>query len=89
MNLIGLRLYQDIITCNCLSLAFSLFDDIDGAMYYAIMENKKYNVTDEFNRLIESNVSLKRARKTVRLNPGSKLREVHKCKTNIGLKTGN
>lgn len=36
----------------------------------------KYNVTDEFNRLIESNVSLKRARKTVKLNPGSKLVEV-------------
>lgn len=36
----------------------------------------KYKVTDEYSRLIEENVSLKRARETVRLNPGSKFMEV-------------
>jgi hypothetical protein len=40
------------------------------------MKDNKYNVTDEHGRLIEENVNLKRARSTVKLNPGSKLEEV-------------
>lgn len=34
----------------------------------------KYNVKDEFDRLIDENVKLKRARKTVKLNPGATIR---------------
>jgi hypothetical protein len=37
------------------------------------MKTKKYNVVDEYGKLIEENVSLKQALETVRLNPGSKL----------------
>ena len=36
---------------------------------------KKYDVLDEHGRLIESNVNRKRARSTVRQNPGSRLEE--------------
>ena len=39
-------------------------------------QDKIYNVYDELYNLIEKNVSLKRARKTAKLNPGSKLEEV-------------
>ena len=39
---------------------------------------KKYNVIDEHGRLIEERVNLKRARSTVKANPGSKLEEVKK-----------
>jgi hypothetical protein len=38
--------------------------------------NKKYNIVDEYGRLIESNASLKRAQSTKRLNPGSKIKNV-------------
>ena len=38
----------------------------------------KYNVKDEYKRLIEENVNLKRAKATVKANPGSKLAEVKK-----------
>ena len=37
---------------------------------------RKYSVVDEYNRIIESNVSLKRALSTVKLNPGSIKKEV-------------
>jgi hypothetical protein len=77
VNKLGLRLYSEIIACNNLPSALSIFDGIGGIMYYVIMETK-YNVVDEKGRPIEENVSLKRARETVRLNPGSKLVEVKK-----------
>ena len=35
--------------------------------------NKKYNVTDEHGRPIESNINLKRAQATIKANPDSKL----------------
>lgn len=37
---------------------------------------KKYDVLDEHGRLIESNVNRKRARSTVKANPGSRRRKV-------------
>ena len=45
-------------------------------MKYTKNQCKKYNVIDEYGRLIESNVSLKRALSTVKLNLGSIKKEV-------------
>ncbi len=43
----------------------------------------KYNVKDEFDRLIDENVKLKRARKTVKLNPGATIRPAEMGRRNI------
>ena len=49
------------------------------------MKNKqKYNVIDEYGRLIDHNVSLKRAKETMRLNPDSQIVE-----SGLGRKGGN
>jgi hypothetical protein len=37
-------------------------------------DNRKYNIYDEYGRLIESNVGLKRAQNTQKLNPGSQIK---------------
>ena len=41
-------------------------------------KTKKYNVYDEYGRLIDEGVNLARAQATVKANPGSKLEEVTK-----------
>lgn len=44
------------------------------------MKNKKYNVYDEYDRLIDEGVDLKRAKSTVKENPGSTIRSTETCK---------
>lgn len=44
----------------------------------------RYNVSDEYNRLIDENVKLNRAQETKELNPGSKITKVKQPKKKRG-----